>query len=115
MNWVPAVEGRHQLVMFERKLDDALPKDHVVRQFALLMDQLDWSRWESEYAQWGPGRTAIHPKVMASVILYGMLTRVRASRQLEEALVIRIDFRFWRPFIRIQFHRFPCSNPHHFG
>ena len=94
MNWVPAVEGRHQLVMFERKLDDALPKDHVVRQFALLMDQLDWSRWESEYAQWGPGRTAIHPKVMASVILYGMLTRVRASRQLEEALVIRIDFRW---------------------
>lgn len=94
MRWVPAVESRDQLVLFSRKIDDALPENHAVRQFAAIMDQIDWSDWEAEYAQWGPGRTAIHPKVMASVILYGMLSRIRASRQLEEALTVRIDFRW---------------------
>ena len=93
MRWIPAVEGRHQLVMFAKKIDEALPSDHVVREFAVLMDELDWSDWEAEYAQ-RSGRTAFHPKVMASVILYGMLTRIRSSRQLEEALVVRIDFRW---------------------
>lgn len=94
MHWVPPVESREQLVLFARKIDDALPDNHAVRQLAAIMDQIDWSAWEAEYAQWGPGRTAVHPKVMASVLLYGLLTRIRASRQLEEALTLRIDFRW---------------------
>ena len=94
MRWVPPVESRDQLVLFSRKIDDALPENHAVRQLAAIMEQIDWSDWEAEYAQWGPGRTAVHPKVMASVILYGLLTRIRASRQLEEALSLRIDFRW---------------------
>ena len=94
MGWVPPVESREQLVLFARKIDDMLPENHAVRQLAAIMDQIDWSDWEREYAQRGPGRTAVHPKVMASVILYGLLTRIRASRQLEEALTLRIDFRW---------------------
>jgi len=94
MGWVPPVESREQLVLFSRKIDDMLPEDHAVRQLAAIMDQIDWSDWEREYVQRGPGRTALHPKVMASVILYGLLTRIRTSRQLEEALTLRIDFRW---------------------
>lgn len=94
MRWVPPVESRDQLVLFPRKLDDALPDEEPVRQLAAIMDQVDWSSWEAKYAHRGPGRTAVHPKVMASVLLYGMLRRIRASRQLEEALRIRLDFRW---------------------
>ena len=107
MRWIPPVESRHQLVMFPKRIDEALPKDHVVREFAALMDELDWSDWVAEYAQHS-GRTAFHPKVMASVILYGMLTRIRSSRQLEEALVVRIDFRWLAEGRRID-HSTICS------
>ena len=42
MRWVPPVEGREQLWLFSRKIDDALPENHAVRQMAAVMDQVDW-------------------------------------------------------------------------
>ena len=40
------------------------------------------------------GQPPIHPRVLASVLLYGLLTRIRSSRALEEALCVRLDFRW---------------------
>lgn len=94
MRWMPPVEGREQLWLFPQRIDDVLPENHAVRQMAAVMDQVEWGTWETAYAQRGPGRAPVHPKIMASVILYGVLTRIRASRQLEEALTLRIDFRW---------------------
>src|SRR6201999_1562007 len=40
------------------------------------------------------GQPPIHPRVLAGVLLYGLLRRIRTSRALEEALKVRLDFRW---------------------
>ena len=40
------------------------------------------------------GQPPIHPRVLASVLLYGLLTRIRSSRGLEEALSVQLNFRW---------------------
>jgi len=81
------------LLLIAERLDDALPPDHSVRLLDEILGRLDWSAWEAAYHE-RLGQPAIHPRVMASVLLYGLLTRLRSSRALEEALVVRMDFRW---------------------
>jgi len=76
---------------FSRRLDDAIPADHSVRLLDEILGRLDWSTWESEY-DGHRGQPPIHPRVLAEVILHGLLTNVRSSRKLEEALTVRLDF-----------------------
>jgi transposase len=91
--WAQAPQSREQLVLFAQHLDDALPPDHTVRTLDEILGQLDWSSWEGRYHQW-LGQPPIHPRVLAGVLLYGLLTRIRSSRALEEALLVRMDFRW---------------------
>lgn len=91
--WAEAAEQREQLVLFAQRLDDALPLDHSVRLLDEILGQLDWSHWEEKYHA-HLGQPAIHPRVLAGVLLYGLLTRVRSSRGLEDALLVRMDFRW---------------------
>lgn len=91
--WAKPPQDRSQIVMFSRMLDDAIPADHVVRLLDDILCRLDWSAWEAKYHV-NRGQPAIHPRVLASVILYGLLTRIRSSRKLEEALEFRLDFRW---------------------
>lgn len=89
--WIDQSSERTQRVLFATSLDDAIPPEHPVRQFVWLLDQLDFAALEHNYAP-GQGRPAIHPRVLVSVILWGLLTGVRASRKLEDALQQRVDF-----------------------
>ncbi len=58
-----------------------------------MLSRIDWSVWEAGYdLRWG--LPPIHPRVLASVLLYGLLTRIRSSRGLGEALSVRLDFRW---------------------
>lgn len=91
--WAEAPERREQLVLFTQRLEDALPPEHSVRLLDEILARMDWSAWEAHYHQ-TLGQPAIHPRVLASVLLYGLLTRIRASRSLEEALQVRLDFRW---------------------
>lgn len=115
--WARAPQSRQQMVLYADRLDDALPAHHTVRllneilggEFLVSGDRssleqpsappsavpsrIDWSRWESVYHS-RLGQPAIHPRVLASVLLYGLLTRIRSSRGLEEALEVRMDFRW---------------------
>ena len=91
--WAPAPEQRHQMVLFPERLDEVLPPNHSVRLLDELLRQLDWSAFEATYHS-RLGQPAIHPRVLASVLLYGLLTRIRSSRGLEEALLVRLDFRW---------------------
>jgi transposase len=84
--------GRDQLVLFPEKLDDIIASDHPVRLLDDILDRLDWKAWESAYVP-VRGQPPIHPSVVAGVILYGITTRIRTSRALEEALTVRTDFR----------------------
>jgi len=86
-------QGREQLVLFPTRLDEAIGPRHRVRLFDEILARLDWSVWEAEY-NLKLGQPPIHPKILASVILYGLLVRIRPSRSLEEALQVRMDFRW---------------------
>lgn len=85
--------SRDQLVLFPERLDEAIPADHSVRLVDEILGRLDWSHWEQQY-NGRIGQPPIHPRVLAGVILYGLLCRIRTSRSLEEALVVRNDFRW---------------------
>jgi transposase len=77
--------GRQQMTLFTRSLDDIVPADHCVRTVDQILRGLDWSRFEAKYCD-QLGQPAIHPRVIASNILYGHMVRIRSSRGLEVAL-----------------------------
>lgn len=91
--WAEPPMPRDQLVLFPTQLDEAVPADHPVRILDEILRQLNWSKWEAPY-HLERGRPPIHPRVVAGVLLYGLLRRVRSSRALEEALSMRVDFRW---------------------
>lgn len=93
MTWAVPPVDREQLVLFPTSLDEVIPEDHLVRVVDEILRALDWSKFEAEY-HGRLGARPIHPRVLAAVILYGHLTRVRSSRQLEAALWCRVDFRW---------------------
>ena len=93
MDWAKVEQPRDQLVLFPHRLDDAIGPDHRVRVLDDILTRLDWSSWEAPTIC-GVVSRPIHPRVLASVILYGLLTKIRSSRALEEALLVRIDFRW---------------------
>jgi len=91
--WAHPPTSREQMVLFAERLDDAVPRDHIVRLLDDILSRIDWSMWEAKYHV-NRGQPAIHPRVLAGVLLYGLLTRIRSSRSLEEALIVRLDFRW---------------------
>lgn len=91
--WAGAPQQREQMVLFAERLDDALPRDHTVRLLDEILARITWTKWETAY-HGRLGQPAIHPRVVTGVLLYGMMTRIRSSRALEEALVVRLDFRW---------------------
>ncbi len=64
-----------------------------MRMWDEILSRNDWSAWEAGY-DLSKGQPPIHPRVLASVIMYGLLTRIRSSRAFEEALSVRLDFRW---------------------
>jgi transposase len=93
MNWAQVTESRDQLVLFATKLDDVIEQDDSVRVIDSLLDRLDWSSLEATY-HGRLGQPPIHPRILSGVLLYGLICRIRASRKLEEALRVRVDFRW---------------------
>lgn len=93
MDWAKTSLSRDQLVLFPTRLDEAIATNHRVRILDDILSQLDWAKWEAAY-ELRRGQPPIHPRILAGVVLYGLLVRVRASRLLEEALQVRLDFRW---------------------
>src|SRR5215212_6381523 len=91
--WARAPQQRDQMVLFAERLDEAVPPEHAVRLLDEILSRLDWTKWEAAYHP-RLGQPAIHPRVLSGVLLYGLMTRIRSSRALEEALVVRLDYRW---------------------
>lgn len=85
--------SRDQLFLFPDKLDSSIGADAPVRLLDAILDRLDWKAWEAGY-KLVRGQPPIHPRVIAGVILYGLLKGIRSTRALEEAIQYRIDFRW---------------------
>ena len=89
--WQKAPVNRKQQVLIATMLDDRIPLDHPVRLLDEILAGLDWTSWEAHY-HGRLGQPPIHPQVLAAAILYGLIRRIRSSRQLEYAINHNIDF-----------------------
>ena len=81
-HWAESPLDRNQVVLFCPTLDDQIPPDHPVRLFDEVLRAVDRSAWESMYVKVA-GQPPIHPRVVASAILYGLSLGIRSSRVLE--------------------------------
>jgi transposase len=88
--WATPPWDRRQCVLFSNKLDDAISSDHPVRVFDLILSRLEWTEWEARYPH-TCGRPPIHPRKLASLLLYGLTNGLRSSRSLEEACQNQLD------------------------
>ena len=91
MRWAISPRPREQVVVFEPTLDHSIPDDHPVRLFDELLRRFDWRPWEARYSG-RTGRPPIHPRLLASVLLYGLSLGNRSSRKLERACGNALDF-----------------------
>jgi transposase len=89
--WAKAPLRRKEILLFTPTLDESISADHPVRLLEEILRIQDWSSWEAEY-DGAHGQPPIPPWVMAGVILYGLMRRIRSSRQLEYACGHNIDF-----------------------
>lgn len=85
---------REQMVLWERRLEDAIPDDHQVRHLDLLLGSPAFSETFREMQQryvLNRGKPPYQPRHLAALYLYGMLHRLRSSRRLEDACHARLD------------------------
>jgi len=94
MKWAQARIGRMERELMGASLEERIGEDHGIRVLDGLLNELDWSEWESAYGREGAGRPPIHPQQMCAAILYGLIKRLRSLRELEEATRVRLDFQW---------------------
>ena len=73
-------------------LDDWLPKDHLARFVADIVDQLDLSALIGRYR--GAGSAAYHPAMLLALLIYGYATGTYSSRRIEQATYDSLAFRY---------------------
>lgn len=90
-------EPRDQLVLFPRRLDEAIAADHPARLVLSILESASLSAsiqaMERSYS-WSRGRPAYHPRYLTTLYVYGLMIGIRSSRRLEDACHNRIDVRF---------------------
>jgi len=89
--WQEAPVPREQLVLIPTALEDLIPQEHPVRLVDEILDKMNWNTWEATY-NGGFGQPPIHPSVMAKILLFAMIRRIRSSRSIEYELKHSIDF-----------------------
>ena len=89
--WAKPGLDRQQSLLLYPTLDDSVDEHHPVRQLEEILGALDWSAWTGTY-NGHVGQPPIPPWVLAGVILYGLMRRIRSSRQLEYVCGHNIDF-----------------------
>ena len=73
-------------------LDDWLPKDHLARFVADIVDRLDLSALIGRYR--GAGSAAYHPAMLLALLIYGYATGTYSSRRIEQATYDSLAFRY---------------------
>ena len=92
--WSQAPARRNQILLYPQCLDEVVPESHPVRTLDVILSKIDWSAWEAPY-DGHCGQPPIHPRLMAGAILYGVIRRIRSSRELEAATHERVDYMWW--------------------
>ena len=85
---------REQMILWSHSLEDAVAPDHPVRLFDQILKSDAFAEvfkdWRQEYVL-TTGRPPFSPRDLSGLYLYGMLNRIRSSRQLEAACHNRLD------------------------
>ena len=89
--WAKPTIRRDQGVLFGPTLDDWIGPDHPVRLFDEILRACQWRQWEAHY-NGRIGQPPIHPRVVASALLWGMSRGLRSSRMLEYACAHYVDY-----------------------
>lgn len=89
--WAKTPMDRNQVLLFNPTLDATISDNHPVRLYDEILRSCDWSAWESQYVL-VVGQPPIHPRVVASVILYGLNQGIRSSRVLERQCRNSLDY-----------------------
>lgn len=89
--WARTPLPREQTLLFPTRLDEIIPADHLVRVYAELLADYDWSEWEALY-DGVVGQPPIHPRYLAVLWLYGLRRRIGTTRKLEYAIQFYTDF-----------------------
>lgn len=89
--WAKPIIERQGQPLAAATLDSFIPPNHMVRLLDEILQALDWTEWEQQYER-KMGQPPIQPMVVAAVIIYGLLRRVRSSRQLEYLCNHCLDF-----------------------
>ena len=74
------------------RISDWLPDDHLAKFVVEVVDQLDISTIEEQYAP--RGGTPYSPRMLLSLLFYGYATGVFSSRKLEKATYDSVAFRY---------------------
>lgn len=89
--WANTPMDRNQVLLFNPTLDATISENHPVRLYDEILRACDWSAWESQYVLVA-GQPPIHPRIVASVILYGLSQGIRSSRVLERQCRHSLDY-----------------------
>jgi transposase len=85
---------RRPEVLREQRLEDAIPVDHPVRLLDMLLKSQAFDKtfrdWEAQYVLL-EGKPPYHPRDLSGLYIYGMMNKLRSSRQLEGACHHRLD------------------------
>ncbi|MCK4627740.1 MAG: hypothetical protein KAT56_01990 [Sedimentisphaerales bacterium] len=82
---------RHQVSVFRPTLEETIGPDHPVQLYNEILAQCQWSSWENQYFR-AAGQPPIHPRIRASITLYGLGRGIRSSRVLEYMCCNSIDY-----------------------
>lgn len=73
----------NQLSLLPPSLDELIDANHPVRVVNSVIDKLEISHLEASYK--GGGTSSFHPRMLLKVLIYGYLSNIYSSRQLEAA------------------------------
>lgn len=89
--WASAPVAREQITLLAPTLDSMIGEDAQVRVLDEVLAGIDWAEWEAEY-DGKRGQPPIHPRWVASCILYGLTRGLRSSRKLEYQCSCNLEF-----------------------
>ena len=83
-------DNQNQMMVFPPTLDELVPKEHVVRLVAAVVDRLDISEILSTYR--GGGNSCFDPRMMLKVLIYAYLNNTYSSRKIEQQLKENVNY-----------------------
>src|ERR671910_3390896 len=83
---------RDQSVLLPENMNDWVSKNHPVRFFIDVVDELDLTDFYGSYRTGAQGRAAYDPKMMVALLLYAYANGIRSSREIERRIQVDAAF-----------------------